>query len=261
MACSLSVVNSPRRKFQRKETHPDQDMPSLQSATLAVAILGAGYLSALCTTPPNPDSDRPGRSRADRIAFLTGTFPKVMKHLQTAVFAYHALVALLYPAEDSPQLAAICPRPENLPSHLFTWNTRMLQFLTLIFLGAFIRLSAYGGLGQNFTFHLSNPDRLITDGVYQYLQHPSYTGAAMVTFGMAGLLTRWDTAAGACWMQASTLQSLDGYGWIFPVGWAIFLFFVLGARVRDEEAMLKEQFGKEWEEWHARTKRFIPGVI
>lgn len=32
-------------------------------------------------------------------------------------------------------------------------------------------------------------------------------------------------------------------------------------RVRDEERMLKKEFGGEWEKWHAGTRRFIPGVL
>jgi protein-S-isoprenylcysteine O-methyltransferase Ste14 len=36
---------------------------------------------------------------------------------------------------------------------------------------------------------------------------------------------------------------------------------VLFTRVKDEEEMLKGQFGKEWEEWHRSTKRFIPGIL
>jgi protein-S-isoprenylcysteine O-methyltransferase Ste14 len=32
-------------------------------------------------------------------------------------------------------------------------------------------------------------------------------------------------------------------------------------RVKEEEAMLKSTIGKEWENWHAQTKRFIPGLF
>jgi len=32
-------------------------------------------------------------------------------------------------------------------------------------------------------------------------------------------------------------------------------------RVKDEEMMLKSTFGKEWEAWHERTKRFVPGLF
>lgn len=50
--------------------------------------------------------------------------------------------------------------------------------------------------------------------------------------------------------------------------WSVLLvvFSILGAfgvwiRVKDEEAMLKKEFGKDWEEYHWRTGRFIPGVF
>lgn len=240
-------------------------MPSLASASLAVAILVAGYLSAVCVTPPDTGPDTPKRYKLERREIVAGPLSASVKGIQLAIFTYHALVALFYPLEahhgQYPLTADLCPHPENLSDTLFTWSPLVVRSLAMVFLGAYVRLAAYGGLGRNFTFHLSNPDRLITDGVYRYLQHPSYTGAALVTMGMAGLLTRWDTAAGGCWMQPSTLQALDGYGFIFPLGWAIFLFVVLGTRVQKEEAMLKEQFGKEWEEWHRSTKRFIPGVV
>jgi len=29
----------------------------------------------------------------------------------------------------------------------------------------------------------------------------------------------------------------------------------------DEEKILRDTFGKEWEIWHQKTKRFIPGLI
>lgn len=48
--------------------------------------------------------------------------------------------------------------------------------------------------------------------------------------------------------------------------WPVLLVAVLGliavwVRVKDEEAMLKKVFGKEWEEYHQKTKRFIPWVL
>jgi protein-S-isoprenylcysteine O-methyltransferase Ste14 len=32
-------------------------------------------------------------------------------------------------------------------------------------------------------------------------------------------------------------------------------------RIRDEEELLRREFGKEWEEYHYRTKRFLLGII
>ena len=36
---------------------------------------------------------------------------------------------------------------------------------------------------------------------------------------------------------------------------------MLWVRVTEEEAMLKGEFGEEWEEYHRRTGRFIAGVF
>jgi protein-S-isoprenylcysteine O-methyltransferase Ste14 len=43
-------------------------------------------------------------------------------------------------------------------------------------------------------------------------------------------------------------------GMIFPYA------AMMSRRVREEEEMLKKTFGKEWEEWHGRTARLIPGI-
>lgn len=236
-------------------------MPSVASSSLAVTLMVAGYLCARCTISPNPSPDRAKRYQSDRLASLVDFFAVTWERLLLLASGYHALVALFYPPEHNPRLEMFCPHPENLSDEHLTWNRTILTYLGFIFVGAFIRLSAYGGLGRNFTFHLSNPDRLITSGVYQYMQHPSYTGAALLTFGMAGVLVRWDAAAGACWMQPWMMQLLDGYGYIFAVSWGIFFVGVIRMRVADEERMLKEQFGKDWEEWHRQTKRFIPGIV
>lgn len=32
-------------------------------------------------------------------------------------------------------------------------------------------------------------------------------------------------------------------------------------RIKDEEVMMRREFGEEWERWHARTKRLVPGVL
>lgn len=37
---------------------------------------------------------------------------------------------------------------------------------------------------------------------------------------------------------------------------AVFGLISIWVRVQDEEAMLREEFGREWEEYHRRTKRF-----
>ena len=42
--------------------------------------------------------------------------------------------------------------------------------------------------------------------------------------------------------------------------WLIWLASVIPPRVKDEEDMLRREFGKEWEVWASKTARFIPGI-
>ena len=132
--------------------------------------------------------------------------------------------------------------------------------LCVIFLGAFVRLSAYGGLGKNFTFHLAAPDQLVTSGVYRWMQHPSYTGQLLIYLGCMGWFLRWDGVP-ACYIEKEVLESWAGYGVPVEVLIVVFSLTILGLRVRDEEGMLREEFGEKWEVWHRMTPRFVPGFF
>lgn len=74
------------------------------------------------------------------------------------------------------------------------------------------------------------------------------------------LFMRWDGAL-ACWVSGLALARVDGWGVTVSAGLVSFAVVVLGARVRDEEEMLREKFGRRWEEWHRSTSRFVPGVF
>ncbi|RHZ58935.1 uncharacterized protein CDV56_105351 [Aspergillus thermomutatus] len=166
-------------------------MTSFSSFTLSLFILLAGYLSAICAMPPNPPTT-PQRDPygSDRIRLLTGTFAITTGRAVLISSVYHALVTLFYPPNtNNGILSAICPHPENLDPQIFTSSPTVVLSLLAIASGSAIRLSAFGGLGRNFTFYLSAPDRLITDGVYAYVQHPSYTGLVLVVLGCVGLFS------------------------------------------------------------------------
>jgi protein-S-isoprenylcysteine O-methyltransferase Ste14 len=143
---------------------------------------------------------------------------------------------------------------------VFTWSPTTVASLFIMFLGAYIRLSAYGGLGKNFTFHLAAPDQLVTSGIYRWMQHPSYTGQFMIYLGCMGVFLRWDGVPG-CWIGGNILERLVGYG--VPAGVAIVVWSstMLGMRVKDEEGMLRQEFGEKWEVWHRLTPRFVPGLF
>ena len=63
-----------------------------------------------------------------------------------------------------------------------------------------------------------------------------------------------------CWLPAWIVNATNfwrGLAGLFFIG----MVRVTWKRVHEEEAMMKGAFGKEWEEWHKRTKRFVPGLF
>ncbi|KAJ5663241.1 Phospholipid methyltransferase [Penicillium longicatenatum] len=236
-------------------------MGQLDTALLGAAMVLAIYLINICATPPNPSPPQKGRQNKDRIGILLGpeTRLTIIRFAAVFCFLYHTLITVL-PVYASKHLVQICPNAENRNPAIFEWSTTTTLALAMIYVGAAIRIMAFGGLGHLFTFHLAPPDRLITSGVYHWIQHPSYSGLLLIMVATYTLFVRWDGVF-ACWIPRSTLAILDGWGVstiTIAVSFGVSLFAL---RVRDEEEMLKRKFGKEWEEWHTRTKRMIPGIL
>jgi protein-S-isoprenylcysteine O-methyltransferase Ste14 len=83
--------------------------------------------------------------------------------------------------------------------------------------------------------------------MYAYVQHPSYTGLAVMAVGSFFVFFRLDGAI-ACFVSLDYWPRLQARSAALYAGIGTWL-------------ILKELFGTEWERWHAKTKRFIPGVF
>lgn len=81
--------------------------------------------------------------------------------------------------------------------------------------------------------------RLATTGPFALVRHPIYLGMG-------------------CYLVALAV-ALGHPGQLLPA----LPLFALGTwlRIRDEEALLRAQFGAAYDAWAARTKRFIPGIF
>jgi protein-S-isoprenylcysteine O-methyltransferase Ste14 len=105
--------------------------------------------------------------------------------------------------------------------------------------GGALRLWPVFVLGRRFSglVAIQPGHRLVTNGVYGIIRHPSYLGLLVNALGW-GLAFR------------------SGVGVLLA---ALMILPLLG-RMRAEEALLHAQFGAEYDEYRRRTSRLVPGL-
>jgi protein-S-isoprenylcysteine O-methyltransferase Ste14 len=226
-----------------------------QTITLAASFFLAGYLSYRSLTPPASPPERPYHQDTAGVR-LTPSMTNVRRGLVVALWLYQISLALTY----STHRGLFCPVPENLAESIFSWSLYTIVCLSLIFVSASIRLLAFAELGSNFTFQLGRPSKLVRTGLYAHVQHPSYTGHFVVSLANIALLLRPRGMFG-CWMPSTIIGWADAIFAVFFILFALLFTLGLRTRVKEEEYMLKLEFGEEWEVYHAETKRFIPRLF
>jgi protein-S-isoprenylcysteine O-methyltransferase Ste14 len=111
----------------------------------------------------------------------------------------------------------------------------------LVFLGLIIRWTAVFTLKKYFTTRvmIHSDHRVIQEGIYKYIRHPSYAGSLLSFLGMGMYFSNW----------VSILVL------IVP------LCIAFMDRIRVEEKALIEALGDNYIEYAKHTKRFIPHVL
>jgi protein-S-isoprenylcysteine O-methyltransferase Ste14 len=94
-------------------------------------------------------------------------------------------------------------------------------------------------LGRQYSVYitLQQDHKLITSGPYRFIRHPRYLGVMIVAFGLALLFRSW-----------IALMALP------------FLLALLIFRLMDEEKLLREEFGGQWEAYVQRRWRLVPFI-
>jgi protein-S-isoprenylcysteine O-methyltransferase Ste14 len=166
-----------------------------------------------------PGGIRGGKGRADQ---LVGR----QRVVRIAVVVLMYLALLLLPLADRRQIG-------SLGDHLVVRWVGVALFavgMGLVFWSGVALGKLYSG-----DVTLQEGHRLVTDGPYRYVRHPRYSGAILIGLGL----------------------SLTFDSWLGLVGSAAFIAIIL-FRIRDEEALMGEAFGSEWEAYCERTPRLIP---
>jgi protein-S-isoprenylcysteine O-methyltransferase Ste14 len=111
--------------------------------------------------------------------------------------------------------------------------------VALFTVGGVLRLWPVFVLGRRFSglVAIQPGHTLVTDGIYKVIRHPSYLGLLAGSFGWA-------------------LTFRSGIGLVLA---ALMIVPTIG-RIRAEEALLREQFGEDYDRFSARTSRLIPGI-
>lgn len=111
--------------------------------------------------------------------------------------------------------------------------------VVLFTVGGVVRLWPVFVLGRRFSglVAIQTGHTLVTGGIYRAIRNPSYLGMIVMTLGFV-----------------LAFRSLVG------VAITACLIPPLVARIRAEEAMLRSQFGAEYDAYCARTSRLIPGL-
>jgi protein-S-isoprenylcysteine O-methyltransferase Ste14 len=109
----------------------------------------------------------------------------------------------------------------------------------LFALGGALRIWPVFLLGSRFSglVAIQPGHALLTTGLYSIIRHPSYLGLLTNSLGWA-------------------LAFRSGIGVLITA----LLLPPLLARIRAEEALLRSEFGEEYEAYRARTSRLIPGI-
>ena len=107
-------------------------------------------------------------------------------------------------------------------------------------LGLWLFQLSHADLGANWSITLEVREKhtLVTQGVYRRVRHPMYTALLLYSVGQALVLPNY--VAG------------PSYG--------VTMALLVALRLGPEERMMLEEFGKDYHEYMAQTKRLVPGI-
>jgi protein-S-isoprenylcysteine O-methyltransferase Ste14 len=125
----------------------------------------------------------------------------------------------------------------------FNWPDSREIILTadlLLTVGIGLRIWSIVHLGKFFTVDVAihEGQRVVQDGPYRFVRHPSYSGSMIALLGLALLTLNW-------------------LGFVVIIGCS-FVAYVL--RISVEEKALLQNLGEEYRRYAGRTKKLIPGI-
>jgi len=192
----------------------------------------------------------------------------VVTHMVSEIYA-------LWATTRHQALDSVCPMNSTAistpyPAHRIPLPA--LPPLLLIIFGGFLRMVCHRQLGKMFTWETSiiKDHKLIVNGPYRFVRHPSYTGMVSLCIGYFWFLNVPETFAKECFFGSGLLPAdlsltKNSLGMLYASGYFLLYLdscvFVV-RRSFTEDAMLKQKFGKEWNDWAGRVPwNVLPYVL
>lgn len=147
------------------------------------------------------------------------------------------------------------------PTHYITCSRAFLASWALGTFAGIVRCQCYYTLGRFFTYEVSIRDghRLVQDGWYGIVRHPSYISGALSLLG----LELMHAVHGSWFRECGVLQTPMGRiaAGIYAV-LTVYVDLSMLWRSCEEDRILRKHFGEEWEEYATRVRwRWIPYVF
>lgn len=162
-----------------------------------------------------------------------------------------AIVVQVYPESSISRALSFLLPAERLSSCTIDITPTFILSELLLIMAAVMRTLCYRHLGRQFTFELSLHDehRLITDGPYAVVRHPSYT-ALFIYFAGVILSVLGDGSWWAGYGIFTGLGRVLGMAQVaIMTAWVIFFL----RRTKLEDEVLAQNFREQWSKWSLRT--------
>ncbi|CCM02158.1 uncharacterized protein FIBRA_04236 [Fibroporia radiculosa] len=231
---------------------------------LLIAVAG----SHITLTPPNPRvpaNERPKdvsqtEKHFSALAHIYATMTK-LSMCAGSIVEIAVLLALEWPTHPLSKMVfkALIPGPRELADRITISDTFIIGCI-LTAAGALGRISCYRTLGRLFTFEVTirNDHKLVTQGPYAYVRHPSYTSGLLFTAGVTVCNASRGSWAKECGVLDTTAGRLGAC-----VYWILFFLGLLAVitRMPEEDRLLRDRFGAEWDRWAKKVPyRLVPCV-
>ncbi|CAG8606460.1 11367_t:CDS:2 [Funneliformis caledonium] len=206
--------------------------------------------------PPNPPTPS-SNVKVMRYEGLIGSF--FINILTYLLSIFHLILSLCYIYIMYQQEINSIPNLPYEDQKFSEWNLLNTFCFLCTIVGCCLRLWCFNSLKKFFAFNLEikKNHELIKTGPYTLLIHPSYTGAFLI---MSNVLLM-------CYQlyYYIPLYFSNNVRWILtlylPIVISFFGIYFSIKRIIFEEEMMRNNFGKEWDEFFSQRKRFVPYIF